>query len=393
MKEALYLASRYLAANKLTTAVLLVSMTLILYLPAGLFALVRDSARSLTERSEQTPLVVGAKGSPLELTLNTLYFDAAPPEELPYSEAERIVQSGFATPIPILAAFQSRGHRIVGTTPDYLEVRGLTVARGRSFAILGECVVGSRVAEALGLEVGGSVISSPESVFDLAGVYPLKMTVVGILAPTATPDDRAIFTDVKTTWIIAGKMHGHQDLRTREAVSGVLRREEDRIVANASVMQFNEITPDNIGSFHLHGERGDLPLTAVIAVPPDPKSAALLQGRYLAKDESAQIVNPAVVMGELLETILTLRTYAVAALSIACLAAAATSALVFLLSLRLRRREIATLHKIGTPKGRVFAILASEILLILVSSALIATGLTILTARFGEAAIRSVLGA
>ena len=92
-------------------------------------------------------------------------------------------------------------------------------------------------------------------------------------------------------------------------------------------------------------------------------------------------------------TILTLRTYAVAALSIACTAAAATSALVFLLSLRLRKREITTLHKIGAPKTRVFAILSSEILLILVTSAVIAAALTALTARFGEAAIRSLLGA
>ena len=56
--------------------------------------------------------------------------------------------------------------------------------------------------------VGGHVVSSPESVFDLAGVYPLKMAVVGVLAPTHTPDDDAVFVDVKTAWVIAGLAHG-----------------------------------------------------------------------------------------------------------------------------------------------------------------------------------------
>ena len=58
-------------------------------------------------------------------------------------------------------------------------------------AVLGECVLGSEVAEILGTEVGGTVISSPESVFDLAGTYPLKMEVVGVLAPSFTADDEA----------------------------------------------------------------------------------------------------------------------------------------------------------------------------------------------------------
>ncbi len=47
-------------------------------------------------------------------------------------------------------------------------------------------------------------MSSPESVFDITGVYPLKMNVVGILQPTGTPDDDAVFVDVKTAWVIGG---------------------------------------------------------------------------------------------------------------------------------------------------------------------------------------------
>ena len=74
------------------------------------------------------------------------------------------------------------------------------------------------------MNVGDSVISSPGSMFDLAGVYPLKMSVVGVLAPSYTVDDEAIFVDIKTTWVIAGLAHGHQDLSQPQAESAVLRK-------------------------------------------------------------------------------------------------------------------------------------------------------------------------
>ena len=57
-----------------------------------------------------------------------------------------------------------------------------------------------------------------------------------------------------------------------EAAAGVLSREGDTIVANASVVQYAEITPDNIDSFHFHGSTADYPISAVIAVPNDRKS-------------------------------------------------------------------------------------------------------------------------
>ena len=57
-------------------------------------------------------------------------------------------------------------------------------------------VLTDRMAEALGLGPGDSLLSSPETLFDLAGVYPLKMKVVGVLARSYTPDDRAVLVDL-----------------------------------------------------------------------------------------------------------------------------------------------------------------------------------------------------
>jgi putative ABC transport system permease protein len=303
----------------------------------------------------------------------------------------RIAESGLAEPIPLYVRFHSREHPIVGTTLEYFDFRGLRLAAGRGMAVLGECVVGARVARALGVGPGEAVVSSPESVFDIAGVYPLRLRVVGVLAPAYTPDDLAIFTDVKTAWIIEGLGHGHQDLAAPEAASAVLAREGDAITANASVVQYNEITEENIDSFHFHGDLGGYPITAAIAVPHGEKSGVLLMGRDQGEEESAQIVRPIAVMNDLLDTILTVQSYAIAAILIVATATLATASLVFLLSLRLRRREIETMVKIGGSRGRVAAVLASEVVVVLALGVALAGGLTLLTSRFGSAAIRTFI--
>jgi putative ABC transport system permease protein len=388
---ALHLAWRYLAHHRGKTAILVASVTLIVYLPVGLRVLVAESAAALEARARATPLLVGAKGSALELTLNALYFDPEPPEPTTYALVERIASSGFAEPIPLHVRFRARGHPIVGTTLEYLDFRGLRVAQGRRMAVLGECVVGAAVARELDLGPGDAVISSPDSVFDLAGVYPLRMRVAGVLAASHTADDRAVFVDLRTAWIIEGLGHGHQDLASATADAAVLSREGDRITANASVVEYNEITADNIDSFHFHGSLAEHPVSAIVAVPRDEKSRVLLMGRFAAPDEIAQIVAPSAVMTELLGTIFTVQSYVVAAIGTVAVATLATTALVFSLSVRLRRREVETLVKIGGSRASVAVVLASEVLFVLMVSLAVAAGLTLATSRLGGAAIRAFL--
>jgi putative ABC transport system permease protein len=387
----LYLAWRYLAYHRVKTAILVASITLIAFLPTGLNVLVGQSAAELTARAQATPLLVGAKGSALELVLSSLYYETDPPEAIPYAQVTRIAEWGLAEPIPLHVRFRARGHPIVGTTLEYLDFRGLRLASGRRMAVLGECVVGARAAERLGVEPGAALVSSPEAVFDLAGVYPLRMRVVGVLAPAHTPDDDAVFVDLKTAWVIEGLGHGHDDLAAPAAEAAVLAREKGRITANASVVEYNEITPQNLASFHFHGDRSTHPVTAVLALPGDEKSGVLMMGRYEGRDEPVQIVRPSSVMNDLLGTILTVQSYVVAALAMVAAATLATAALVFLLSLRLRRREIETLVKIGGSRGSVAALLASEVVLVLLLGAVLATALTLATSSFGSAAIRAVL--
>jgi len=389
MSGPFYLAWRYLAYNRWKTSILVGSIMLIIYLPVGLNVVVEQSGEHLTARAEVTPLLVGAKGSPLELTLNSLYFSPETPEVMAYSEATSIMASGLAEVVPLYVRFRSRAQPIVGTSVEYFDFRGLRLAAGRMSAFLGECVLGAAAADALGLGPGDSAVSSPETAFDLAGIYPLKMKVTGVLEPNFTPDDHAIFVDIKTAWIIEGLGHGHQDLDRPEASAAVLNRSGDNIVANASVVQFNEITDSNIDTFHFHGDLADYPLTAVIALPQDQKSGVILMGRYVDGSATSQILRPRDIVDKLLDTILTIQQFIVAAVIIVAIATIATAALVFLLSLRLRRREIDTIGKIGGARWHVASMLLTEIMIVLVLSGGLAALLTALTWQYGSAIIES----
>ena len=89
------------------------------------------SAMVVAPAAAATPLVLGEKGSPLELALGTLYFAADTPPSLPYAECERVADSGLATAVPVHLRFRARRQPIVGTSLDYFALRGLAVAAVR----------------------------------------------------------------------------------------------------------------------------------------------------------------------------------------------------------------------------------------------------------------------
>lgn len=386
--HSLYLAWTYIRYNAGKTATLVACVTLIALLPLVLELLLRESERQLQSRAASTPLIIGAKGSALDLAMHTLYFGDTVPELVTMAAAHEVMASQLASPLPMYVRFQARGFPIVGTTVDYFDYRGLTISQGRGLALLGECVLGASVAARLGIAPGESLISSPETLFDLAGVYPLKMRVVGVLHPSHTPDDRAVFVDLKTAWIIAGLGHGHEDLTTTNDTSVILRRSERSVTANAKLTLFTEITDANRGAFHFHGDLGTYPLTAVIAVPHDTKSATILRGRYLTAEVPYQIVRPKEVIAGLLATIFRIRNVLDAVILLVGSATLLAMILVFALSLRLRQREIATMFKLGCRRLTVARLLAAEIAIIVSISGVLCLGCILLIGRYNTALVR-----
>ncbi len=388
MIDSLYVAWRYVCFNKGKTAILVACITLITFLPLALQILLGESERQLMSRAVSTPLVVGAKGSSLDLVMNTLYFANEVPETISLKAANRVADTDLALPIPVYVRFQARGNPIVATTLDYFDFRGLKIAQGSQLAVLGDCVLGAKVAGDLGLKGGDSLVSSPETLFDLAGVYPLKMKVVGVLEKSHTSDDLAVFVDLKTAWVIQGLGHGHEDVTKLKDPTLVLKRTEKNVAATAKLYHHTEITNKNIDSFHFHGDLADYPITAVIAVPRNTKSGTLLLGRYLAQGETQQIVRPKDVIDGLLQSIFRIKNVLDAVIAVVAFATILAIILVFALSLRLRQREIQTIFKLGCRRATIARLLAAEIFIIVGVSGILCGAIVLLVRAFSHDLVR-----
>ncbi len=385
-----YIAWRYLTFNKVRTATLIACVTLIAVVPLALEVLLAESERHLLSRAESTPLLLGARGSALDLVMNGLYFDDEVPELVSMAAVNAVEDSGLAMPIPLYVRFHARRFPIVGTTLDYFDFRGLAIARGRQLALLGEAVIGAGVADRLDITAGDSLLSSPETVFDLAGVYPLKMRVVGVLARSHTPDDLAVFVDVKTAWVVQGLVHGHQDLTRPKDPTVVIDRTEANIVASAKLVEYAEITAENVDSFHFHGDPDQYPLSAVIVVPEDDKSGTILRGRYLEGERPYQLVVPGTVIDGLLANIFRIKNVLDAVILVVGIATVLALTLVFALSLRLRQREIQTVFRIGGSRLTIARLVGAEIAIVLAVSAILCAVVMLAVYQYSSDLVRAL---
>ncbi len=389
MRDSLYLAARYLRHHRAKTALLVASLALFVGLPLVIRTMSSVVQEALMARAKSTPLLLGSKGSSLDLVVEALYFQPKGIEALTSADADAVDESGLADAIPIRTGLLAHGQPVVGTTLDYFSFRGLTLARGRQLAMLGECVLGADAAERLGVGPGDALLTSPSTLFDLAGIYPLKLRVVGTLAPSNGPDDEAVFVDVKTAWVAEGLGHGHQDLAT--AGGDVLLKSEPGLqTANAKLVQYNEITEDNVEGFHFHGDPRDYPLSAVVAVPRDEKAGVLLRGRFL-DDRARQLLRPAQVVDALNQRIFRFERVLRILVWTVGLAAALMFILVMSLSWRLRAEELDTMTRLGCSRWKPLQIMGAEVVLMVGASVALAGAAGLLMTCYGDAWLQTLV--
>lgn len=388
MKQSLYLAIKYLKFHYFRTLILFTSIGLILYLPAGLRKLVSESEIQMMARADATPLIIGAKGNSTDLVINTLYFEQTEIEALDMHILEELDKTGFGLAIPMVSYFEAREFPIIGTNLDYFEFRDLAIREGRTLRYVGECVLGERVAERLDLRPGDRLVSSPENFMDLAGIYPLEMEVVGILEPSGSPDDLAIFTDLKTNWIIMGLGHGHQDLQQVNDPGLVLDRDSSHVTASSKLFIYNKIDGKDLESFHFHGDPGDYPVSSVLFIPASNKASTLLRGRFESGDMKDQVVVPSVVVDHLLQSIFRIKQIFNTIFILVGLATLLILGLTVTLSLRLRKDELYTMFTIGSSRNKIFQIIGFELLILMLMSLLVAVILYSITGYFVEDFIR-----
>lgn len=357
-----HLAWRHVVYYRGQTLLLVAAIALAGFLPIATELLLRRLQHDLRSRAAAPPLVVGKLGSRTDLMLHALYFTAKAPGRIPFGTIETVTADGYARAIPLAAVHTAKRVSLVGTSLDYFDYRRLRVSSGRLFGRLGECVLGASVARRLGLSPGDSLLTDTESFVELTR-YPLKLRVVGVLAAAGTPDDDAVFCDIKTVWVIEGIGHGHQDLRGVDDPGVVLERTESAVTAGAALKQYLEITPENEASFHFHGDMRDFPITAVLLIPRDEKSETILLGRWQDSSEF-QVIEPDRVVESLLGTVFQVKHLLDLAAVFVAVSTGLLMALVVLLSLRLRAAEMATLFKLGCRRATTARLISAELLMV-----------------------------
>ena len=373
MIRAFQLAWRYVWHHRFKSLLMVLCIVLTLLMPIALSILLSSFNRQIVARAEATPLIVGAKGSRVDLTMHALYFKTRAPGTLTYGQRSVVADLGLA--IPLHVRVTARQVPVVGTSLDYFNFRGMGLRAGDGLVRLGDCVIGSRVAESLQLQPGDKLLTDPENVFAFAGPEPLRMRVNGILAETQTPDDDVIFVDIKTSWVIEGLIHGHTEAEMLSAEDRLENEnpQDGTITAAASVRPFLEITDDNIGSFHFHGSTDEFPVTALIVVPENEKSETLLLGRYQREDALAQMSEPLTVVEELMDLVFRVRRFFTANAILVAVSTALLLCLVVMLSIRLRQGEMATMYKIGCGRGTMMALILAELSIVFLVAAVCIT--------------------
>ena len=220
-----YQAWRNLRAKPLQTAL---SISLLAF-GVGMVSLMLLTEKQVNDAFERNikdiDLVLGAKGSPLQLILANVYHIDAPTGNILLSEAQKVVRHPYIeSGIPLAYGDNHEGYRIVGTEHSYAEHYGVEVAQGELWEAPFEATVGSKVAQALELTLGDTFYSA-HGLTDQTDIHKDKVfTVVGILEPSQSVVDQLILTPMQSIWDVHLKEGEVGNPSAREITAMLLKK-------------------------------------------------------------------------------------------------------------------------------------------------------------------------
>ena len=199
--------------NMVSKPMNLVFNLLLLVLSVSLVSFILELSKQINGQLEKNiapvDLVIGAKGSPLQLVLSSVLHIDAPTGNIELKEAEKIMQHPFVgSAIPVAYGDNYKGYRIVGTALNYFDRYNASIDQGRYFDQPFEVVVGSAVSKELNLTLGDTFFSSHGLVAAGKDVHEEHaFTVVGVLAPTGSVLDKLLVSNIESVW----EAHAHDD--------------------------------------------------------------------------------------------------------------------------------------------------------------------------------------
>ncbi|MDB2368827.1 ABC transporter permease [Flavobacteriales bacterium] len=196
-----------LVSNPLNTTLSLLLMTFGVGIISLLLLLNNQIEQQLKANLKGVDMVVGAKGSPLQLILSTIYHIDNPTGNISYKEANKLKKNSLVDlGIPLSYGDTYNGFRIVGTTHQYPELYEAKLKEGELWSRSLEVVLGSTVADANQLKLGDTFYGTHGLVEGGHVHDDYSYEVVGILKPSYSTIDQLILTNTQSVW----KVHHHE---------------------------------------------------------------------------------------------------------------------------------------------------------------------------------------
>lgn len=221
------LALAYLRHRPLNT---LLNVTLLALGVAMIVVLLLFSAQvedRLSRDSRGIDMVVGAKGSPLQIILSSIYQIDMPTGNIRLADAKKLKSHPMIkTMVPLALGDAFRGFRIVGTEHNYLDLYQAKLAHGELWDQPLDATLGATVAKVTGLKLGDRFTGSHGLGAGGGEHEAAPFKVVGILAETGSVADRLVLTGIDSVW----KMHEHHAEEKEEAYQAETQTNADREV-------------------------------------------------------------------------------------------------------------------------------------------------------------------
>ncbi len=320
----------------LTVLAIALSVTLLL----GVERIRTQAKASFANTISGTDLIVGARTGQVQLLLYSIFRIGNATNNISWETYQDISKNkAVKWSVPLSLGDSHKGFRVLGTTQDYFthyrygKSQVLGFAQGLSFATPLQAVIGAEVARKLGYELGQEVVIA-HGAADVSFTKHdnLPFTVVGILAPTATPVDRTVHVSLAGIEAIHFGWDQGGPRGAKLTPAQLQQVELQPKVITAFLLGLNS----KIQTFHLQRKINEYPQEAMMAVLP---GVALLELWS--------------VMGIAEQALLAVSAFVVVAGLIGMLTT-------ILSSLNERRREMAILRSVGARPGHVFGLLIAE---------------------------------
>lgn len=245
MTSLLLIVRRSLRQHLVSTIITVIAAGLASGLVMSVFNVSDQSRQAFTGGDIGYDGVLGAKGSPLQHVLNTVYHMESSPGNIPYSlYLEMKGMGGVKYAIPYAVGDNLYGYRIVGTTREIFDVFEYRTGKRFAFADGGpfdemsrSAVFGATAAEKLGMKVGDTFSPFHGVRYDPGQRHAEVYTVSGVLEPTNTPSDLVIWIPIEGIY----RMEGHELADgTQSETIGAQSIPDDKKEVSAVMVKFHK---------------------------------------------------------------------------------------------------------------------------------------------------------